>query len=191
MLPRLSAPVSGIDSPVRGSTPTSAVRPPTALCWVASSTAICIPFPLPDTARFHVQESFVWFRAKTDSSALAAYPHSATMISVFVSCHLDIEAVKKAVGKYKQIAGAKVNFDKRESLQLGAWRGSDTLPGPFRWSDRPVHIQLDQNWSEVHTKVNAQVGIWLSRRLSLKGRAEACAVHLPPDPLPIGCTSSA
>ena len=27
---------------------------------------------------FFVQESFVWFRAKTDSSALAAYPHSAT-----------------------------------------------------------------------------------------------------------------
>ena len=77
MLPRLSA-------PVRGSTPTSAVRlsavqPPTALFWVASSTLIRVPLPLPDTARFHVQESFVWFRAKTDSSALAAYPHSATM----------------------------------------------------------------------------------------------------------------
>ena len=28
---------------------------------------------------FFVQESFVWFRAKTDSSALAAYPHSATL----------------------------------------------------------------------------------------------------------------
>ena len=58
MLPRLSAPVSGVDSPVRGSTPTSlllasllsscqlsaaclfAVQPPTALCWVASSTPL-------------------------------------------------------------------------------------------------------------------------------------------------------
>ena len=29
---------------------------------------------------FFVQESFVWFRAKTDSSALAAYPHSATLV---------------------------------------------------------------------------------------------------------------
>ena len=65
----------------------SAVQPPTALCSVASSTASSgspvnclsrVPFPLPDTARFHVQDSFVWFRAKTDSSALAAYPHSAT-----------------------------------------------------------------------------------------------------------------
>ena len=26
--------------------------------------------------------------------------------------------------------------------------------------------------------MNAQVGIWLSRRLSLKGRAEACAVYV-------------
>ena len=39
-----------------------------------------VPLPLPDTARFHVQESFVWFRAKTDSSALAACPHSATKV---------------------------------------------------------------------------------------------------------------
>ena len=46
--------------------------------WVASSTLVRVPLPLPDTARFQVQESFVWFRAKTDSSALAAYPHSAT-----------------------------------------------------------------------------------------------------------------
>ena len=29
---------------------------------------------------FFVQESFVWFRAKTDSSTLAAYPHSATYL---------------------------------------------------------------------------------------------------------------
>ena len=35
--------------------------------WVASSTLIRLPVPLPGTARFHVQESFVWFRAKTDN----------------------------------------------------------------------------------------------------------------------------
>ena len=67
--------------------------------------------------------------------------------------------------------------------------GSNTLPGPFRWSDGPIRIlgvwfgpdlQLERNWSEVHAKVNAQVGIWLSRRLSLKGRAEACAAYVFP-----------
>ena len=65
----------------------SALQPPTlsllsshqlSLSWVASSTLVRVPLPLPDTARFFFQESFVWFRAKTDSSALAAYPHSAT-----------------------------------------------------------------------------------------------------------------
>ena len=80
-------------------------------------------------------------------------------------------------------------FDKSEGLRLGAWRGSNTLPGPFRWSDGPVRIlgvwfgpglQLERNWSEIQAKVNAQVGIWLSRRLSLKGRAEACAVYVFP-----------
>ena len=72
--------------------------------------------------------------------------------------------MKKAVNEYGRIAGAKVNFDKSEGLRLGAWRGSVTLPGPFRWSDGPVRIlgvwfgpdlQLEQNWSEVQAKVNA------------------------------------
>ena len=121
-------------------------------------------------------------------------------ITVFVSRHLYIEALKKAVGEYEWIAEAKVNFDKTEGLRLGAWRGSDTLPGPFRWNDGPVCIlgvwfgpdlQLERNWSEVLAQVNAQVGIWLSRRLSLKGRAEACAMYAFPDPLPISCISSA
>ena len=110
-------------------------------------------------------------------------------VTVFVSRRLDIEAVKEAVVEYERIAGAKVNFDKSEGLRLGAWTGSNTLPGPFRWSGGPIRIlgvwfgpdlQLERNWSEVHAKVNAQVGIWLSRRLSLKGRAEACAAYVFP-----------
>ena len=85
----------------------------------------------------------------------------------------------------------QVNFDKSKGLQLGVCRGSNTLPGSFYRSDGPVRIlgmwfgpdlQLEQNWSEVQAKVNAQVGIWLSRRLSLKGRGR----HAP-----IGCNSSA
>ena len=110
-------------------------------------------------------------------------------ITVFVSRHLDIKAVKKAVGEYERIAGVKVNFDKSESLRLGAWRGNDTVPGPFRWSDGPVRIlgvwfgsdlQLERNWSEVQGKVDAQVGTWLSRRLSLKGRVAECAMFVFP-----------
>ena len=110
-------------------------------------------------------------------------------VTVFVSRLQDIEAVKEAVVEYERIAGAKVNFDKSEGLRLGAWRGSNTLPGPFHWSDGPIRIlgvwfgpdlQLERNWSEVHAKVNAQVGIWLSRRLSLKSRAEACAAYVFP-----------
>ena len=108
-------------------------------------------------------------------------------ITVFVSHRLDIEAMKEVVVEYEQIAGAKVNFDKSEGLRLGAWRGSNTLAGPFRWNDGPIRIlgvwfgpdlQLEWNWSEVQAKVNVQVGIWLSRWLSLKGRAEACAVYV-------------
>ena len=39
-------------------------------------------------------------------------------------------------------------------------------------------LQLERIWSEVQAKVNAQVGIWLSRRLSLKARAGACAGYV-------------
>ena len=53
-------------------------------------------------------------------------------ITGFVSRRLDIKAVKEVVVEYERIAGAKVNFDKSEGLRLGAWRGSNTLPGPFR-----------------------------------------------------------
>ena len=85
-------------------------------------------------------------------------------IIVFVSSRLDVKAVKEAVGEYERIAGAKVNFDKSEVLRLSAWRGSDTLPGPFRWRDECIRtlgvwlgpdLQLERNWSEVHAKVNA------------------------------------
>ena len=58
---------------------------------------------------------------------VSAFPDD---ITVFVSRRLDIKAVKKAVCEYERIAGAKVNFDKSEGLRLGAWRGSDTFPGP-------------------------------------------------------------
>ena len=87
------------------------------------------------------------------------------------------------------MAGAKVNFDKSEGLRLGAWRGGVPLPGPFRWSYGPVRIlgawfglglQLERNWLEILAKVKAQVGTWLRRRLSLKGRAEVCAVYIFP-----------
>ena len=138
-------------------------------------------------------------RDRTTNPALRGVPFAGPLtarvyaftddITVFVSCRLDIKAVKKAVSEYERIAGAKVNFDKSEGLRLGAWRGSNTLPGPFRWSDGPVRILgvwfgpnllLERNWSEIQAKVNAQVGIWLSRRLSLKGSAEACAVYVFP-----------
>ena len=94
----------------------------------------------------------------------------------FVSCHLDIEAVKEAVVEYEWIAGAKVNFEKSEGLRLGAWRGSNTLPGPFRWSDGHICIlrvwfgrdfQLEWNWSKVQAKVNALVGILILYRLAV------------------------
>ena len=79
------SPATNSHSRVQLPTASAPVQLPTASLWVASSTLVRVPLPLPDTARFQVQESFVWFRAKTDSSALAAYPHSATRPALFKS----------------------------------------------------------------------------------------------------------
>ena len=85
---------------------------------------------------------------------------------------LDIKAVKKAVVRYEQIAGAKINFDKSEGLWLGAWRSLVPLPGPFRRSDESIcilgvwfgpELQLERNWSEVKARADALVGTWLRR----------------------------
>ena len=58
-------------------------------------------------------------------------PAYADDITVFVSRRSDIKAVKKAVERYEEVAGTKINFNKSESLQFGAWRGDVPLPGPF------------------------------------------------------------
>ena len=50
---------------------------------------------------------------------------------------------------------------------------------PFHWSDEPGP-QLVENWLEVRARIDAQVGRWLRRCLSLKGRAEVCAMHILP-----------
>ena len=110
-------------------------------------------------------------------------------ITVFVSRRLYIKGVKKAVVRYEQIAGYKINFDKSEGLRLDVRRGGFLLPGPFCWSDGPVCIlgvwfvpglQLELNWSEVQAMAEAQVATWLRRRLSLKGKAEVCTVYIFP-----------
>ena len=120
-------------------------------------------------------------------------------ITVVVSSVSEIVAVKEALARYEQITGAKINLEKSKGLRLGAWTGSDKLPGPFRWSDGPIKIlgvwfgpdlQVEKNWSEVQAKVEARIRRWFPRRLSLKGRG-LCHLHFPPDPLPYVCTSSA
>ena len=51
---------------------------------------------------------------------------------IFVSRRSDTKAAKKAVKRYEEVAGTKINFDKSDGLWLGAWMGGVPLPGPFR-----------------------------------------------------------
>ena len=107
--------------------------------------------------------------------------------------------MKKAVARYEEIAGVKINFEKNEGLRLGAWWGSILLPGPFRWSDELIRIlgvwfglglQLERNWLEEQEKLEAQV--LTSKTFVLKWQSGGVRrVHLPLDLLPLVCTSSA
>ena len=74
-----------LTDPVRGFTPTllltrlSAVPSQKSIVRVPSSTLSRVPLPLPDTARFQVQKSFVWFRAQTEKGIVCSgHPYSAT-----------------------------------------------------------------------------------------------------------------
>ena len=62
----------------RGSTPTLLL---TRLSAVPSLTLFRVPLPLPDTARFQVRKSFVWFRTETDKGIVCSgHPYSATVL---------------------------------------------------------------------------------------------------------------
>ena len=69
---------------LRSSTPTLLLsRRQLALSSFFPNQLFRVPLPLPDTARFQVQKSFVWFRAKTDKGivCLAGHPYSVTIHS--------------------------------------------------------------------------------------------------------------
>ena len=104
-------------------------------------------------------------RDEKESQALRGIPFAVPLsamvsvyaddIMVFVPRLLDIKAIQKA------------RYNKSKGLWVDAWRGGVPLPGPFRWSDGFIRIlgvcfgpgfQLEQNWAEALTKINAQVG---------------------------------
>ena len=73
--------------------------------------------------------------------------------------------MKKAVGEYERIAGAKASFDKSEGLRLGAWKSSDTLPGPFAGvtdlsESSGCGSSPTYNWSEIGRKYKLR---WMLR----------------------------
>ena len=95
------------------------------------SSSLCSLFGAPGGMSGPAHYPFCW-------SSFGTGIRDADDITVFVSNRLNIKAMKKALARYEQIAGAKINFDKNQGLQLSEWRGGITLPGPFRWSDGPI-----------------------------------------------------
>ena len=101
-------------------------------------------------------------------------------VTVFVSHRGDFEAVKQVmILRYEKVSAAKINLNKGEGIQLGAFRGLFPFLGPFRWSDGLIrvlgmwfvtYLLLDRYWSSVEVKIDVEMRNWTRRRLSLKGR---------------------
>ena len=111
-------------------------------------------------------------------------------VTAYVSSIKDIQHVAEAVDQFNRVTGAQINRDKSHGLRLGRWRRDNVrLPNAFDWTDGPIKIlgiwvgpdvQHDKNWTETLARVIAAARGWSNRRLSLKGRAEACIQHVFP-----------
>ena len=123
------------------------------------------------------------------SHCLAArYTAYADDVSVLVTRSVEVVKVNKEIRRYEIVTGAKINRKNSVTLLLGSWK-SCVLHGPFSLMEKPCKIlgvwfspdlQLVKNWSEVLEKVMAAIDLWLRRRISLKGRAEVCGLHISP-----------
>ena len=86
-----------------------------------------------------LEPQLCWLRDEEASPVLRGIPFAdplsakvsayADDIPVFVSCRLDIKFVKKAVARYEQIAGAKINFQTGAKLVGGTGQGR--CPGGY------------------------------------------------------------
>ena len=107
-------------------------------------------------------------------------------ITVFVTYLSDIEAVKKAIMGYKQIAGTKINFDESKGLVVRCLERVAfsylVLSTEVTESSASLELwfgsgfQLNQNWSEILAKLKAQVATWLQRGFVLKRQGWKCVL---------------
>ena len=83
--------------------------------------------------------------------------------------------MKKAVERYENVAGAKVNFDKSEGWVLGG-----------------VAFPCQGPSTGMTSQGRSACGYLVSKAVVLKGQSRGvCRVHLPLDPLPVVRTPSA
>ena len=131
----------------------SAVPSPTTCQLLFQPTLFRVPLPLPDTARFQVQKSFVWFHAKTDKGivCLAGHPHSVTaapMARKFVSPQRAPKVEPPCLASSFQLSNF-LSILKKPLCASGAWRHPHPVT-PFRhlgllwylWVARPPSARV-------------------------------------------------
>ena len=94
-------------------------------------TLFRVPLPLPDTARFQVQKSFVWFRAKTDKGIVwLLHRHTLWHTRIFNQLYSDLHNV---FGNVSFLCTWYLSLSPtRQDLTQGQWP-EGRLKWEFRW----------------------------------------------------------
>ena len=116
----------------------------------------------------------------------AKYTAYADDVSVLVTNNAGVVEVRKDIGRYDVVTGAKINHEKLVGLRLNSLKGF-AISDYFSCRDGPCKILgvwfgpnllLEKNWSEVLEKVVPATDLWLRTRLTLKGRTEVYGSHI-------------
>ena len=80
---------------------------------------------------------------------------------------------------FSRVSGSKINYEKSKGLYLGKWKTRSDHPFGISWVK--CHKILgywfgedmdpDESWSKCFSKFDKTLKLWLTRRLSLKGKS--------------------
>ena len=83
------------------------------------------------------------------------------------------------VNLFSRVSGSKINYEKSKGLYLGKWKTRSDHPFGISWVK--CHkilgywfgkgIDPDESWSKCFSKFDKTLKLWLTRRLSLKGKS--------------------
>ena len=99
-------------------------------------------------------------------------------MSLLLSTERSVTVAFDIIVAFRQASGSKLNMDKTEGMFFGPQFGRTTGPVPIKWKADNLNIlgatispTMEQQWNPQLEKLETKLGLWSSRRLSIRGRA--------------------